>query len=67
MFILTRKVGETIMIGDNIKIVIAAQVGKKVRLGIEAPKHIAIYREEVYNKINEQKTSETIEENHETI
>ncbi len=63
MLILTRKVGETIIIGDDIKIVIAAQVGKKVRLGIEAPEHIAIYREEVYNKINEQKMSKIIKEN----
>jgi len=51
MLVLTRKIGDTIAIGDNIKIVVMAVKGKQVRLGIEADKSTIIHREEVYQKI----------------
>ena len=54
MLILTRKVGEIITIGDDIKIQVIEIKGKQVRLGIEAPKKYSIHREEVYIRIQEE-------------
>ena len=54
MLVLTRKVGESIAIDDNIRIVVVQVKGKQVRLGIEAPKETKIHREEVYLAIKEQ-------------
>ena len=54
MLVLTRKVGESINIGDNIKIQIMDVKGRSVRIGIEAPKNMSIHREEVYAKIQEE-------------
>lgn len=51
MLVLTRKVGESINIGDNIKITIINIDSGQVRLGIEAPKNVIVHREEIYNKI----------------
>ena len=54
MLILTRKLGESITVGDDIKITLLEAKGKQVKLGIEAPPQIAVHREEVYNLIREQ-------------
>ena len=54
MLILTRKIGETITIGDRIKIVVVDIKGKQVRLGVEAPEETAIFREEIYQRIQEE-------------
>jgi carbon storage regulator len=54
MLVLTRKVGESIAIDDDIRIVVVQVKGKQVRLGIEAPKETKIHREEVYLAIKEQ-------------
>ncbi len=54
MLILTRKPGESITIGDDIKIQVIEIKGKQVRLGIEAPKSYVIHREEVYIRIQEE-------------
>lgn len=54
MLILTRKVGETIRIGDDIAISVIDIRGSQVRLGIEAPRDITVHREEVYEQIQEQ-------------
>ncbi len=56
MLILTRKPGETIIIGDNIKVTMLSAAGKQIRIGIEAPKDVAIHREEIYNKIQAEST-----------
>ena len=56
MLVLTRKLGESIAIDDNIKIVVVQIKGKQVRLGIKAPKETKIHREEVYQAIQEQNT-----------
>ena len=54
MLILTRKLGEAIAIGDDIKVYLFEVKGKQIRIGIEAPPHISIHREEVYRLIQEQ-------------
>jgi len=54
MLILTRKLGEVIAVGDDIKIVILDIKGRQVRIGVEAPKQTKVYREEIYQIIAEQ-------------
>ena len=54
MLILTRKLGESIVIGDAIWITIVGVEGSQVRLGIDAPKEIAVYREEIYERFHEE-------------
>jgi carbon storage regulator len=53
MLVLTRKIGEEIVIGDNIRLTITSIDGGKVRLGIVAPRDVEIHREEVYKRIQE--------------
>ncbi|MCK5127161.1 MAG: carbon storage regulator CsrA [candidate division Zixibacteria bacterium] len=64
MLILTRKLGESITIGDDIKVTVLGIYGRQVRIGIEAPLRIVVHREEIYVKIqNEnQKAARTIKE-----
>jgi carbon storage regulator len=54
MLILTRKVNETIIIGDNIRVSLIEIRGDQVRIGVEAPKNIKVYREEVFSAIQEE-------------
>ena len=51
MLILTRRIGETIMIGDDVTITVLEVKGNQVRLGIKAPDEVAVHREEIYQKI----------------
>jgi carbon storage regulator len=51
MLILTRRVGEALMIGDNISISVLGVKGNQVRIGIDAPKDVAVHREEIFQKI----------------
>jgi carbon storage regulator len=57
MLILTRKLGERITIGDDISVTLLEIKGSQVRLGIEAPRGIGIYRQEVYERIRQQNLS----------
>jgi carbon storage regulator len=54
MLILTRKVGESINIGNDIKVTVVSLEGGQVRLGIEAPRDVIVHREEIFNKILEE-------------
>ncbi|KYC52652.1 MAG: carbon storage regulator [Candidatus Methanofastidiosum methylothiophilum] len=58
MLILSRKVGEAIIIGDNVSITVLSSAGKTIRLGIEDPKEISVHREEIYNKLQREKEAE---------
>ena len=62
MLILTRKLGESITIGDDIKVSVLGIRGRQVRLGIEAPARVVVHREEIYVKIQEEnrKASKTM-------
>lgn len=51
MLILTRKVGERLMIGDDIAVTVLSVKGNQVRVGVQAPADIAVHREEIYNRI----------------
>ena len=58
MLILTRRVGETLMIGDDVTITVLGVKGNQVRIGVNAPKDVAVHREEIYQRIQQEKTGE---------
>jgi len=58
MLILTRKVGETLMIGDEVNITVLEVRGNQVRSGINAPKDVAVHREEIYDRIQDEKSDD---------
>jgi carbon storage regulator len=51
MLILTRRVGETVMIGDNVTVTIVGVKGTQIRIGINAPKDVTVHRKEIYERI----------------
>ena len=57
MLILTRRVGETLMVGDDVSITVLGVKGNQVRIGINAPKEIAVHREEIYQRIKAEQAS----------
>lgn len=59
MLILTRRVGETITIGDNVKVTVLGVKGNQVRVGIDAPKDVAVHREEIYDRIKNEERGKT--------
>ena len=63
MLILTRKPGESIIIGDDIKILIMSVQGNQVRIGIDAPRDVSVHRDEIYERIQEQKTERGVNGN----
>lgn len=62
MLILTRRVGETLMVGDEVSITVLGVKGNQVRVGINAPKEVAVHREEIYQRIKGEQDSENIGE-----
>lgn len=60
MLILTRRVGEKLIIGDEVTVTVLATQGKQVRIGVSAPKSVPVHREEIYRKIVEEKRQQAI-------
>jgi carbon storage regulator len=58
MLILTRRIGEAVRIGSNVRIQILSQHGNQVRIGIHAPKTVPVHREEVFERIQQERTTE---------
>lgn len=62
MLILTRRIGETLIIGDDVNITVLGVKGNQVRLGINAPKDVSVHREEIYLRIQQEKESNDSDE-----
>lgn len=58
MLILTRRVGETLMIGDEVAVTVLGIKGNQVRIGVNAPKHVAVHREEIYERIRRERSDD---------
>jgi carbon storage regulator len=59
MLILTRRVGETVMIGNDVTVTVLGVKGNQVRVGINAPKNVAVHREEIYERIKREQQGES--------
>ncbi len=61
MLILTRRIGETLIVGDDVNITVLGVKGNQVRLGINAPKDVSVHREEIYLRIQQEKQDTDVE------
>ncbi len=60
MLILTRRIGEAVVIGDDVKLTVLGVRGNQVRLGIDAPKDVSVHREEIYDRIAKENQDDNI-------
>ena len=59
MLILTRRVGETLMIGDEVSVTVLGVKGNQVRIGVNAPREVAVHREEIYARIKKEQEDDS--------
>ncbi|HEY9149784.1 MAG TPA: carbon storage regulator CsrA [Gammaproteobacteria bacterium] len=62
MLILTRRVGETLMIGDEVTVTVLGVKGNQVRIGVNAPKDVSVHREEIYERIKREQDEDNSQE-----
>jgi len=62
MLILTRRVGESLMIGDEVNVTVLGIKGNQVRIGVNAPKDVAVHREEIYQRIQQEQPGTAVGE-----
>ncbi|MFC0267413.1 carbon storage regulator CsrA [Kushneria aurantia] len=62
MLILTRRVGETLMVGDEITVTVLGVKGNQVRLGVNAPRNVSVHREEIYQRIQQERVETETDE-----
>jgi carbon storage regulator len=62
MLILTRRVGETLMIGDDVTVTVLGVKGNQVRIGVNAPRDVAVHREEIYERIKREREEQAAQE-----
>ena len=62
MLILTRRVGETLMIGDEVTVTVLGVKGNQVRIGVNAPRDVAVHREEIYERIKREKAEQAAQQ-----
>ena len=62
MLILTRRVGETLMIGDQVSVTVLGVKGNQVRIGVNAPRNVSVHREEIYDRIQREHDVATLRE-----
>ena len=61
MLILTRRVGETLMIGDEVSVTVLGVKGNQVRIGVNAPRDVSVHREEIYQRIKNEQQNQDVE------
>ncbi|GAC33359.1 carbon storage regulator CsrA [Paraglaciecola polaris] len=66
MLILTRRVGETLMVGDEVTVTVLGVKGNQVRIGVNAPKEVSVHREEIYMRIQAEKNGQLAEHDQST-
>jgi carbon storage regulator len=62
MLILTRRVGETLMIGDEVTVTVLGVKGNQVRIGVNAPRDVAVHREEIYERIKREQAEQSAQQ-----